>query len=267
MPCSAKFDNSASSLRRFPLFFAGLIGFFCSLPAPAQGGISTNGPFTIFRTGGSESLVTLAIPVSKVPTNSVLQFDFGFATAEPDASNTFFDSFSLTIEKQDHSTSALLFTADRSGLEWSPNAPGTLSLTNVPHTETNFASGVSGLPLPIQFAFSVSFALPPALTAGALNILFDLFDNLNQFASLAYVTGVRIESVTPVPPLALTLEAADEAGGPFATVFAAALDTSKRTFTLNNTGPRRFFRLAASRPTKIASVTMTEGGVVIQYNE
>src|SRR5438132_4952227 len=81
----------------------------------AQSGISTEGPLTIFRTGTNEPLLTLSLPFSAPPTNSpsVLRFDFGFATEEPDLPDTFFDSFSVTLQRNDQSATALLLTADR----------------------------------------------------------------------------------------------------------------------------------------------------------
>src|SRR5438874_10469371 len=44
----------------------------------AQSGISTEGPFTVFRTGTNEPLLTLSLPFDAPPTNSpsMLRFDF-----------------------------------------------------------------------------------------------------------------------------------------------------------------------------------------------
>src|SRR5687767_381319 len=152
----------------------------------AQNGITNEGPLTVFRTGGNEPLLTLSVPLGAAPTNSpsFLQFDFGFGTSEIDTNDTFFDSFSVTLQRNDQPTTALLLTADATGVQWAPANPGGLTLNpaDVEHSEGAFPN--LDPPTPVRFAFSVSFAIPMALAGGPLTLFFDFFDNLNSIASL-----------------------------------------------------------------------------------
>src|SRR5688572_20695654 len=107
-----------------------------------QSGVTNEGLLTVFRTGGNEALLTLSVPFGAAPTNSLsfLQFDFGFGTSEADATNTFFDSFSVTLQRNDQPATALLLTADRTGVQWAPPNPGGLALDpeDVQHAEVAF---------------------------------------------------------------------------------------------------------------------------------
>lgn len=240
------------------------LAFFTGLNAFGQGGVSTEGPFTVFRTGTNESLVTLSLPFGAPPTNSpsFLRFDFGFATDEPDVPDTFFDSFSVTLQPSDQSGTALLLTADRTGVQWAPPNPGGLWIdpTDVERASSSFPNLNPALAL--KFAYSISFALPPMLTGGPLYLFFDLFDNLNAAASMAYVQSVRIESSVPS---ALKLVSALAIGGPFAEEPAAVLDESTRTFTLSAHSTNSFFRIAGDRTTRIVGIHLVGGQVVVEY--
>jgi len=217
----------------------------------AQSGITIEGPLTVFRTGTNEPLLSLALPFGSMPTNSFLHFDFGFSTDELDLPDTFFDSFSATLQRNDQSATALLLTADRTGVQWAPSTPGGLSIdpSDVQRSVTIFPNLNPALPL--MFSYAVTFALPLALTGGPLTLFFDLFDNLNQFASLAYVSGVRIETgVAPRP----RLHSAAVADGIYAEETSAVLDATNRTFTLGKTSGNRFFRVFTDRPTRIVNI-------------
>jgi len=229
----------------------------------AEGGITNEGPFTVFRTGTNETLLTLSLPFSAPPTNSpsLLRFEIGFATAEPDVPDTFFDSFSVSLQNADLSATALLLTADRTGVQWAPANPGGLTLdpANVEYADASFADLNPALAL--KFAYSVTFALPALLTGSPLTLLFDLFDNLNTAASLAYVQGVRIESAVPVAKL----HSATLVGGPYADETGALLNETNRIFTLNKPAGHRFFRVAADRQTKIVAISTAGNQVVVEY--
>jgi len=230
----------------------------------AEGGISTEGPFTVFRTGTNEPLLTLRLPFSGPPANSpaLLRFDFGFATAEADVPDVFFDSFSVTLQRNEPSASALLLTADRTGVQWAPANPGGLELApgDVQHAPGSFPDLNPALAL--RFAYSISFALPAALAGGPLTLFLDLFDNLNAAASLAYVQGVRIESAVPA---AVKLHSAAAIGGSFAEEPDAVLDETTRTFTLGRPAGNRFFRVLADKPTRIPSIRVVGQDLVIEY--
>ncbi|MHB8524216.1 MAG: hypothetical protein ACYDH9_26140 [Limisphaerales bacterium] len=91
----------------------------CAGQALAQSGISVEGPLTVFRTGANEPLLTLSLPLGAPPTNAstALQFEFGFTTGEPAVTGSCPDSFSVTLQSNDKSVTALLLTADASGVE------------------------------------------------------------------------------------------------------------------------------------------------------
>jgi hypothetical protein len=230
----------------------------------AQGGISTEGPLTVFRTGTNESLVTLSLPFSAPATNSpsFLRFDFGFATAEPDAPDTFFDSFSVTLQRNDQSATALLLTADRTGVQWAPPASGALSLnaSEIQRAETNFPSLTPDLA--IKFAFSVSFLLPSVLTGGPLQLFLDLFDNLNPSASLAFVRDVRIQSAIP---RAVRLLSTTPVTGTFSEEAGAVLNEANRTITLPRPTGNRFFRIAGEQTTRIVGVRVVGNQLMVEY--
>ncbi len=229
----------------------------------AQSGISTEGPFTVFRTGTNEPLLTLSLPFDAPPTNSpsMLRFDFGFASAEPDVADTFFDSFSVTLQRNDQSATALLLTADRTGVQWAPTNPGGLTLnpTDVQHADAPFPNLTPSLAL--KFAYSITFALPMALAGGPLTLFLDLFDNLNAASSLAYVQGLRLESVVS----GVKLHSADNVSGPYSEEPGAAHDEAARTFTLSKPAGNRFFRVFTDKPTRILSIRSVGPQLVIRY--
>ncbi len=249
-------------------FLPKLLSSVCFLVAAtpslqAQSGISLEGPLTVFRTGGSEPLLTLNLPFSPLPTNSLslLRFDFGFATAEPDVPDTFFDSFSVTLQRNDQSATALLLTADRTGVQWAPSHPGGLSIdpSDVQHADTTFPNLNPALAL--KFSYSVTFALPLALAGGPLTLFFDLFDNLNQFASLAYVSGVHIETGVAQP----RLHSAAVANGAYTEAAGAVLNETYRTLTLNKPAGNRFFRVFADKATRVVSVRTVGQQVIVGF--
>src|SRR5205085_11325535 len=131
------------------------------------GGISTEGPLTVFRGDSNDFLLTLTLPFDAPGTNAQprLDFIFGFATDEPASNGVIADSFSATLQDSNQASTALLFTADRSGVDWAPENPGglTISVTNLSASATNFPN--LNPSLDISYAYIVSFLLPPELTA------------------------------------------------------------------------------------------------------
>ncbi len=251
------------------LFAGCVLQYFGAALALAQSGISTKGDLTLLQTGSGSPLVTLMVPFTAVPANSpVLSLDFGFATAEPDAADALFDAFSLTVGNTEGTLSAVLFTADRTGVEWAPATSGGVLVTNLSHAPTNFlASAPTGLIT--RFAFAVNFALPAALAAGPVKLFFDLVDNLNQAASLAYFTAVQLkgESAPPVP-IGFKLVSSDNPAGPYLEEASARLDVTNRTFTASMSGAQRFYRVLADGSTLIANIRRGDGGTIfIQFGQ
>lgn len=230
---------------------------------PGQSGITNEGPFTVFRTGGDEPLLTLSLPVGPASSNSpsFLQFDFGFGTAETNAPSTFFDSFSVTLQRNDLAETALLLTADQTGVRWAPPNPGGLTVDPADLQSTGATFPNLEPPMPLRFAFSVTFAIPMALTGGPLTLFFDFFDNLNSLASLAWVQNVRLRTTA-----ALKLYSAPGFEGPFTEETTALLNETSRTFTLNKGTGRRYFRIGGDRPTKIDRIRLLGDQVVLDYH-
>jgi hypothetical protein len=232
--------------------------------ALAQGGVSTEGPLTLLRTDTTNSLLTFELPLAIPTTNDqpVLHFDFGFSTAELEAAQTFYDSFSVTLQKDDQSAAALLLTADRAGTVWAPAMPGGVQLTpaDLSPAAINFP------PLApdhlLKLAFSIAFAIPAALSDGPATLFFDLFDNLNAFASLAWVANVRLEALV-APPYRLL--SAPVAGGPYAEESGAQLDVANRRFILSRPESNRFYRVSGEHDLVITGLEVTNGQVEISF--
>jgi len=231
----------------------------------AQGGISTEGPFTVFRTGTNEPLLTLSLPLSAASSNSpsLLRFDFGFATSEPDLPNRFFDSFSVTLQRNDQSATTLLLTADRTGVQWTPTNPGGLTIepASVQHTNVSFPD-LNPAHL-LRFAYSVTFVLPTLLSGGPLMLFFDLFDNLNQAGSLAFTSNARVETATPTVPVKLF--SAPAATGIYSEEINAILDEVNFSFSLSKPSDNRFYRIQAERLTRIISLRVEGVELAIEY--
>ncbi len=230
-----------------------------------QDGITQEGPWTVFRTGGGETLLSTNFvfevpPLSAVPT---LRFDFGFATTEPDSPGTFYDAFSVTLETLDRSASALLLTVDRTGVQWAPAYPGGLTLdpAAVQHADSAFANLSPTLELTNAYAYSVTLELPAALTGQSATLFLDLFDNANTYASLAYVGYARIETPAAGPRLHST----GTATGPYIEVPGAIHDATRRVFSTDAPAGVGFYRVFADRPTRITRIQAAGEKLEIEY--
>ena len=246
-----------------PRDIATLLFLLLTVTQTALAEIASEGPRTVFRTGTNEVLSTLSLLFNPAPTNTpaVLRFDFGFATSEPDLPDTFFDSFSATLQGSDSSNTALLFTADRTGVQWAPDNPGGLTLNSgdLQHAAQSFPDLSPGLAL--KFAYSLTFLLPAPLLTGPLTLFFDLFNNLNAAMSLAFVQDLRIESAVR----GVRLSSAAAIDGPFTEETGAAWDEANRTFSLGKPGGNRFFRIFSGRPTRIVQLRPTGSQLLIDY--
>ena len=263
MACSAKLYLYCCVCRQAGWFLAAIVVLIPGACLRGQSGITNEGPFTVFRTGTNEPLLTLSLPFSPPPTNSpsLLRFDFGFATAEPEAPETFFDSFSVTLQRNDQSVTALLLTADRTGVQWAPSNPGGLTLdpTDVQHADAPFPNLTPSLAL--KFAYSLTFALPALFAGGPLTLFLDLFDNLNAAGSLAFVQNVRIETATQ-PTRLLSSTAVT---GPYAEETGAVLDEINRIFALPKPSANRFYLVQADQLTRITRIRVEGSELTVEY--
>jgi len=157
------------------------------------------------NTGGGQPLVTemSTVTVGADLLQPRLEFNFGFATDESVAPETFLDSFTLTIQDANRVFTAVLLTADASGTELAPTTPGTVAID--PATISTAAIAYPNLQpvLANQQAFQASVAIPTQFFGGEVDVFFDLFDNLDARASQGWFSDLR---VTAVPePQACTL--------------------------------------------------------------
>lgn len=256
---------SAASPRRI-LCLAWLV-WACAGKALAQTGISVEGPLTVFRTGANEPLLTLSLPLGAPPTNAstALEFEFGFTTGEPVITNSFLDSFSVTLQNNDKSATALLLTADASGVQWAPPNPGGLPLS-----PTNIASSPVLFPnldpsFALRFAFSVVLPLPVQMIGKSVTLFLDLFDNLNQFVSLAYIRDARLQAPT-TSPAGLFLQSSAAPNGPFAEEGGTSIDRTNRVMVLPQFSPQRFFRLRSDFRTRLRQIRLEGDRVLFEYD-
>jgi hypothetical protein len=158
---------------------------------------------TVFRTGGGQPLVTfsqtLNVPAGPV---SPLFLEFGFATDEVLSPSKILDSLTVSLQSAVSPKTAILVTADASGVVWAPLTPGTVQIdpAAIAHSVTAFPDLQPVLANAI--AFKVSVQIPEALLGASLEVIFDLYDNQDVIASMGYVTGLAIPEPS-VPALAL----------------------------------------------------------------
>lgn len=150
----------------------------------------------VLQTGGGVSLQTKPEMFSLSGlTAPVVLFDFGFATDEVPGPGSFLDSFTVSFQGGSTSQTAVLLTADASGVLWAPPSPGAISLTEG-QIQRQAITPPSLQPIAGRgLGFSVRFPLPQELLGPTLLVNFDLFDNLNATASLGWYNDVRVESV------------------------------------------------------------------------
>jgi hypothetical protein len=223
-------------------------------------GVEIDRDLTLLQTGGREPLISFDMTLDALNQDlpPVLQFDFGFATDEVGAPGEFADSFSVTLQGSDPAQSVLLLTADVNGVAWAPENPGgvPISADEVKHTEQPFAKVDSTLAAKV--AYSVTFAIPRAFLGNPVKVFFDLFDNLNSAASLAYVRQAGVQSAR--------LESAEEAGGPYEGEVSALLDEAIHTFTLKRSAASaRFFRVLGPHSSRIVSLTAAGETIQVRY--
>lgn len=159
-----------------------------------------DGAITSIRTGENNPLLTAewAFDVPSYEFEPVLELEFGFSSEEPEALGLFLDSFSLTLQGGAAGETSLLVTSDPTGVVWAPDTPGALvvDLLDLAYAEASFATLDPVYPL--SSAFSVSYRLPESYAGEALHLYGDLFNNLNEWASVAYVIAPRISSLPAV---------------------------------------------------------------------
>ncbi|HAM71366.1 MAG TPA: hypothetical protein DCM86_06960 [Verrucomicrobiales bacterium] len=224
------------------------------------------------RTGSGSSLISLDL--SLLPPSGVAQpelvLDFGFGTDEGSDPGTFHDSVSLTLQSPSGSRTALLLTADSTGMETAPPTQGGMTLDP---TTLHFRTLSPSEFLPgygLASAFSLVFALPPGLLEGSLRLFVDLFDNQNGVRSGAFINhwGIIDASgpLTNTPPRFVDLEAAPDVDGGYAVESHARVDLEQRQVTLDRAQEARFFRARAEVGVQLAAPRLSGGDWVFGYS-
>ena len=154
-------------------------------------------PKIILETGGSETIVSAFRDLGRIEQSKRwVSFDFGFATIDEVLSGSFRDSASFTRQGSAPGATTIIGTIDRTGILWTPNVPGGLTLepSAVSWAEIDFPD--LSLELPHRKAYSAVVEVPQQLHGQDLRFVIDLFDNQNGVKSVAYVSA---PTVVPEP--------------------------------------------------------------------
>ncbi len=155
---------------------------------------------TTFETGGSFPLWTgeWVFEVPALEFEPTLELEVGFSSEEPEAFGAFLDSFSLTLQTTDGVSTAVLVTMDPTGAVWAPETPGGVAVDLLDLNTLEAVIYDLDPVFPYTLSFSVSYSLPDTFADGGLTLYGDLFDNQNEWNSVAYVTSPRISRLPAV---------------------------------------------------------------------
>ena len=243
----------------------GMFIFFLALPCSAQT-LSTEGPYTVVRSGTNQPLLSFSFSFDVPPTNSdpILTFDFGFSSDEPENPQTFYDSFSATLQQTNQSATALLFTSDRTGTQWAPANSGGLSINSGALTYQPITFPALSPSNAVQFAYMVSFVLPPELADGLVTVFFDFFNTMSSLSALAFVSNVQVVT-NSVAPISLGLQSSAAVTGPFADESGVVIDTANKLMMLPLGSAARFFRLRSDLAALITRFQLQDQRLVFDY--
>jgi len=222
----------------------------------------------ILETGAGLPLTTikLTLDIPQLRTKPLLEFNFGFATDETNAPNPFFDSFSLTLQGREPAMSALFLTADLSGVKWAPAHPGGLTVNPDQITRNPIAFPDLANNLDQRLAYAVSLPIPPELTGHSATLFLDLFDNQNSLDSLAFLTGLVLdtEADTNIAPY-LVLQSSASAGGPYADETGVEHDSVAQILTVPLFGKDRFYRIRSDSQVRITNFRLAADEQIYGY--
>lgn len=151
--------------------------------------------FTVLQTGSGVPLQTKQEVLSLAGvTAPAVRFDFGFATDEVPTPGVLLDSFTVSLQGGNSNQTAVVVTADASGVLWAPPAPGAVPLAD------SVIQRLAITPPSLQpidsrgVAFAVQVPVPSQFTGTGFEVDFDLFDNLNATMSLGWYTPPQVVS-------------------------------------------------------------------------
>lgn len=254
------------SIRSVGLMFAW--GFAVGVLARPVSGFQQEGDYAVFRTGTGEPLLTtnIAVEILEGTLGPRLEFEVGFSTSEFPVSGKFLDSFSITLQSQDAAFTVLLGTFDAAAVVWAPPNPGGLVL------DEN-ALELVAVPFPallpehaLRYSFAVSLAVPSPFFGLTAWVFFDLFDNQDSLASMAYARNVRVE---PLPttnfPVGLRLWSSASVSGPYAEETGWSVNLTNRVISLPEGGATRFYQTRGVVRTRMIALENTGHDVVLGY--
>jgi hypothetical protein len=154
----------------------------------------SQGQDEILPTVPSHPMQSIGLPLT-IPSLSlqpILLFDFGFSTHEFFLGGRRSDSFSFTLQSSDGLTTALILTADQTGVNWAPPNPGGVFISPDEISRTSIAVPGFAQGFGTRFAYSASFPLPAGFTSGPVTLQIDLFDNQNALSSVGWVGNVAV---------------------------------------------------------------------------
>jgi len=171
---------------------AQLFGLCASICLPGYG--LAQGGLVALNTGGGQLLVTesRSLSVDSSLVLPALEFEFGFATDESLQAGIFFDSFTVTLQDQSGSPTAVYWTIDVSGLVTAPPTTGAMDL-DASGVRTYARAYPNLTPVLNQRqGFQARALIPPAFAGRPVTVFFDLFDNQDDQRSQAWFTEPRI---------------------------------------------------------------------------
>ena len=175
----------------FPRLF---VLFFSALHLAAQGAIDPSQPISVLTTLPGQALISTnqSVLIDPAILAPELQFGFGFSTDETAGPGQIFDSFTISAQTETASLLAIFLTADVFGVNWAPPTPGALNLNGdqINRTALNFPELSPDLRQKV--AFLVRVPLPPEFRGQPLRLYYDLFNNQNNQASLAWFTAPQV---------------------------------------------------------------------------
>jgi hypothetical protein len=199
-----------------------------------------------------------------------LVIDLGFGTDEGSALGVFHDSFSLTLQSPSGRATALLLTADSTGLQVAPPTSGGLDVSPQDVHLRPIASGDLLGGYALTMAFSLVFPVPRQLLEGGVHLFVDLFDNQDALRSLGFVRNWHLLDPTAVntntPPQFVELEVAASVEGGYARESHAVNHPEQRRLTLDRATETRFFRARAEVPVRVSAPRLAGSEWVFNYS-
>jgi hypothetical protein len=223
---------------------------------------------SVLMTGAGAALVSTqqVLQVSMTIPAPRLQFDFGFASDEIPTTNSFVDSFSVTLQVSGPSTTLLLLTVDAFGVQWAPPNPGGMDWSTANISRQQIPFPIMATNLDFRLAYSVSLTLPPDFAGHTATLFLDLFDNANQLSSLGFLDHLAVvPSVLTNGPSGFALQSSASVTGPFSDESGVVTNALTRTMSVSRYGQARFYHIRSDSQVVITSFQIQTNDLVLRY--